>query len=102
MVPLHNEDMETSMAGVYVAGDITGVEEENTAVDEGRLAGISVAERLGYLSSGEAHECKQVIRSRLKCLRMGPFGELRQKAKEKIVKLWSNCHESGYKIYGVS
>ncbi len=101
-VPLHNEDMETSVEDIYVAGDITGVEEENTAMDEGRLAGVSVVESLGYLSSREASECKQVIRNRLKCLRMGPFGEVRQKAKEKIVKLWSNYHESRYKTYGVS
>ena len=101
-VPLHNEDMETSMTGVYVAGDISGVEEENTAVDEGRLAGISVAESLGYLSSREAHECKQVIRSRLKCLRTGPFGEGRQEAKEGIMTLWSEHHESGHKICRIS
>lgn len=94
--------METSVEDAYVAGDITGVEEENTAIDEGRLTGVSVAESLGYLSSREANECKQVIRNRLKCLRMGPFGEERQKAKEKIMKLWSSYHESRYKIYGMS
>jgi len=97
-VSLHNEDMETSVEDIYVAGDITGVEEENTAIDEGRLAGVSVAGSLGYLSSREANERKQIIRDRLKCLRMGPFGEVRQKAKEKIMKLWSNYHESRYKV----
>jgi len=97
-VPLHNEDMETSVEDIYVAGDITGVEEENTAIDEGRLAGVSVAESLGYLSSREANERKQVIRDRLKCLRMGPFGEVRQKAKEKIIKLRSSYHKSTYKV----
>ena len=33
-MPLHNEDMRTSVHDVYVAGDIAGVEEANTAMDE--------------------------------------------------------------------
>nr|MCR5102115.1 NAD(P)/FAD-dependent oxidoreductase [Butyrivibrio sp.] len=33
-IPLHNERMETSVKGVYVAGDTTGVEEANTALEE--------------------------------------------------------------------
>ena len=48
-VPLHDENLETSKRGVYVAGDITGIEEANTAMDEGRLVGVAVAEKLGRL-----------------------------------------------------
>jgi len=35
--------------GIYVAGDIAGVEEASTAMEEGKLAGIAIAESLGYL-----------------------------------------------------
>lgn len=36
LIPLHNEKMETSIEGIYVAGDATGVEEANTALEEGK------------------------------------------------------------------
>ena len=37
-VPLHDENMETTVPGVYVAGDVTGVEEASSAM-EGRQHG---------------------------------------------------------------
>lgn len=85
-IPLHNEDMETSLKGVYVAGDSTGVEEANTALEEGRVAGISAAESLGLISSGEAEKSKSEIWKRLEALRLGPFGERRQAAEEAILE----------------
>ena len=48
-VPVHNEDMEKTVKDFYIAGDLTGVEEASTALEEGKLAGIAVAESLGYL-----------------------------------------------------
>ena len=50
-VPLHDENMMTTMEGVYVAGDLTGIEEAHTAMEEGKVAGIAVAEAPGI--SGE-------------------------------------------------
>lgn len=85
-MPLHNADMESSVPGVYVAGDTAGVEEANTAMDEGRLAGVSIAESLGYLKQVEAEEQKKVIRERLEALRLGPFGKRRLDAKNRIVE----------------
>lgn len=46
-LPIHDENMESPARGFYVAGDLAGVEEANTAMDEGRLAGIAIAESLG-------------------------------------------------------
>jgi len=85
-MPLHDENMESSVPGVYVAGDTAGVEEANTAMDEGRLAGTAVAEVLGYLSKEEANLRKKQIRERLESLRLGPFGERRLNAKNRIVE----------------
>jgi len=79
-MPDHDRNMRTTNRIVYIAGDIAGVEEANTAMDEGRLAGISMAQALGYLS-GEAEPKKQEIRQRLMALRLGPFGQLRQDGK---------------------
>ncbi len=85
-VPMHNENMETSVSGVFIAGDTTGVEEANTAHEEGKLAGVAVAEKLGYMSAQEASKLKCEINERLRALRMGPFGEKREKAKRDIIE----------------
>ncbi|WP_243276254.1 NAD(P)/FAD-dependent oxidoreductase [Clostridium tyrobutyricum] len=74
-IPIHNKDMETSNEGVYIAGDVTGVEEANTALEEGRIAGISAANKLGYIDDDTANINKEEIWKRLKGLRLGPFGE---------------------------
>jgi len=41
-VPLHNEAMETSLEGVYVAGNITGIESAKVARAQGKVAGLSI------------------------------------------------------------
>jgi thioredoxin reductase len=84
-IPIHNKDMETSNEGVYIAGDVTGVEEANTALEEGRIAGISAANKLGYIDDDTANINKEEIWKRLKGLRLGPFGERRLAAKKQIL-----------------
>jgi hypothetical protein len=77
--------METTVPGIYVAGDIAGVEEASTAMEEGRLAGISAAAALGYLSGEERERRCGEVWDRLNSLRSGPYGEGRRKAKELIL-----------------
>ena len=62
------------MPGIFVAGDVTGVEEASTAIEEGRLAAIAVAETLGKLSKKQGKELKVIVIDRLHSLRKGPFG----------------------------
>jgi thioredoxin reductase/Fe-S-cluster-containing hydrogenase component 2 len=80
-VPLHSKRMETTIPGIYVVGDISGIEEANTAMEEGRLAGTAIAADLGYLSMNEAEQRLAQIWERIGELRLGNFGELRAKAK---------------------
>lgn len=82
-IPIHDKNMETTLPGLYVAGDITGVEEASSAMEEGRLAGVACAESLGYYDKKTASELKDKIWNRLDALRTGPFGEGRYKAKLK-------------------
>jgi len=84
-IPLHDENMQSTHPGIYVIGDAAGVEEANTALEEGRLAGIAVAEKLAYLDRDIANDNKNTIIERLNGLRMGPFGEMRLNAKRKII-----------------
>lgn len=45
-VPVHNEKMETPVEGVYVAGNITGIESAKVARAQGKVAGLSIAFRM--------------------------------------------------------
>lgn len=84
-IPLHNEKMETSKSGIYVAGDVSGVEEASTAMEEGRIAGISAAEALGLISSSEGESKRKVLWERVNLLRMGSFGDIRKRAKDSVL-----------------
>ena len=85
-VPLHDENMKSTLSALYVAGDITGVEEASTAMEEGRLAGIAAAESLGFSDEKTAATDKAEVRRRIDVLRSGPFGEGRRTAKAEILK----------------
>ncbi len=84
-MPLHDEFMKSSQEAVYVAGDIAGVEEASTAMEEGRLAGIHAAWAMGYLDRREMEARTAETRRRLRALRQGVFGEKRFTAKERVV-----------------
>lgn len=45
-VPVHNEKMETPLEGLYVAGNITGIESAKVARAQGTVAGYAIAEQL--------------------------------------------------------
>lgn len=67
--PFYNSFLETTVPGIFVAGDAAGVEEASIAMEEGRLVGLVSAARLGYLSSAEAKgRINEVLRT-LKLLR---------------------------------
>ncbi|MCF8008818.1 MAG: FAD-dependent oxidoreductase [Halanaerobiales bacterium] len=96
-VPLHNENMESTISGIYVIGDLTGVEEANTALEEGRLAGVDVAEKLGKMTTEQSKIKKKNITQRVKNLRLGPFGEKRLKAKKRLIKEYYKISDKEYK-----
>lgn len=86
-LPMHNRYMETTIEGLYVAGDISGIEEASTAMEEGRLAGINAAASLGFYSQGEREKLTREIWERLDSLRCGPFGQKRKDAKSRLIKI---------------
>lgn len=82
-VAVHDASMQTSVKGVYVAGDASGIEEASTAMIEGKIAGLAAAIQLGRSKN------KKLLgeyREELTQLRAGPFGEKPRLAKEKIAK----------------
>ncbi len=89
-VPLHNRNMESTHKGIYVVGDITGVEEANTALEEGKLAGTAAANSLGKLSDIEAEKANQDTWDRLDGLRYGPHGIARKNAKDNQIEAFQS------------
>ena len=71
-VPLRDEHMETTVRGVYVAGDACGVEEATAAMIEGKIAGLSAAASIGHDKDYAKlyEECVEDITN----LRAGPVG----------------------------
>lgn len=97
-VPMHDHNMETTVKGLYVAGDVTGVEEASSAMEEGNLAGVSAACALGFLTAEEAAEKKAEITERLDILRSGMFGEKRRTAKEQQLDFMEHHRGEGVSL----
>lgn len=73
-VPVQNALLETTVPGIYVAGDAAGIEEASTAMEEGRLAGIAAFGRSRACDTARGEEV-EAIQGRLEDLRGGPFCE---------------------------
>lgn len=96
--PIHNENMETTVEGIYIAGDSTGVEEANTAIEEGKLAGTAIAQKLGRISESDAEEFKRAAWVRLGGLREGAHGAERTEAKTRQLKAYAEYMGEGGEV----
>jgi len=84
-VPWRNKNLETSIQGLFVAGDAAGIEEASSAMLEGRLAGLVAVEQL-VGSKPEIRKEKAAVTGALAELRNGPFGEKTRVGESKINK----------------
>ncbi len=80
-VPAHDENQQTSVPGLYVAGDVSGIEEASTAIIEGRIAGLAIAHSLGYLAEEDFLRLREEQYKGMVGMRTGPYGEARREAK---------------------
>jgi NADPH-dependent 2,4-dienoyl-CoA reductase/sulfur reductase-like enzyme len=67
-VPVRDATLQTTVPGVFAAGDGAGVAGSLVAVEEGRIAGITVAEHAGRLSATEADTRRSKPLRRLRAL----------------------------------
>ncbi len=82
-VAWHDENMQTTVPGVYVAGDVSGIEEASTAMLEGRIAGAHAAgQLLGNITAAEP--IIEQAKRELNAIRQGPFGEKAARGKSKL------------------
>lgn len=72
-VPECNLCGETSVKGIFVAGDVSGIEEASSAMIEGRIAGIAAAHELGFLEKDELNTELSEHEAALASLRQGMF-----------------------------
>ena len=68
-----DENLMTSVEGIYAAGDVSGIEEASSAMVEGRLAGFAAAKALG-LDEAMTQSGIEAARAELEELRSGPMG----------------------------
>jgi sarcosine oxidase subunit alpha len=95
-VAIHDDDLATTVPGVYVAGDGSGIEEASTAMLEGRLAGLAAAEHVGDgIDRERVRALKLEARSGLEALRAGPFGAYPRRGKERMLDLVEARGRSG-------
>lgn len=72
-VPICDEYGRTSIPGIFVAGDVSGIEEASSAMIEGRMAGLSAAEYLGYMDKEDLSQNLNTLTQALDGLRQGMF-----------------------------
>ena len=84
ILPIHDACMRSSCPEVYVCGDLAGVEEASTALEEGRLAGLHAAQSLGF-SRPDGAERMETLQESLRALRSGAHAARRLACKERII-----------------
>lgn len=82
-VPVHDSCMKTTVENLYAAGDVAGVEEATIAIEEGRLAGISVAEATGHIDAEKAEALRAEVMECIAALEDGEQGQARKVARHK-------------------
>ncbi|WP_353894261.1 NAD(P)/FAD-dependent oxidoreductase [Proteinivorax hydrogeniformans] len=80
-VPSRNKFLKTSVDNIYVAGDVSGIEEASSAMVEGKVAGLALA--MDIKGENFEMEIEQAFRS-LKWLREGETALNLRKGLEKI------------------
>jgi thioredoxin reductase/Fe-S-cluster-containing hydrogenase component 2 len=72
-VPETDEYGETSVSGVYAAGDVSGIEEASSAMIEGRISGVRAAYQMGFVSEEDEIRELTKLKNDLLSLRRGMF-----------------------------
>ncbi len=73
LVPKTDAYGETTIPGLFAAGDVAGIEEASSAMIGGRIAGLAAAHRAGYLDDAAFEAQAEAARASLTQLRQGMF-----------------------------
>lgn len=99
-VPLIDKYGETSIKGIFAAGDVSGIEEASSAMIEGRMAGICASYYLGYCDEEERDLNIKKLEEDLSSLRQGMFAPINRgkdiEDTEEGIKISKNLLKKGY------
>jgi sarcosine oxidase, subunit alpha len=93
-VPHHSEKMETPLEGLFVAGNITGIESGKIAMAQGTTAGISIAKHAGK-GSTDINEKLELAMKNVHTVRQNAaiqFNPEIANGRRKIYELWDNLY----------
>ena len=90
-VPVRDENMKTTVDNVYVAGDLSGIEEASTAMIEGYIAGYNIAQKI---TGKDLSEKIISMKNELVEFRKGPFAA---KVREGLKKMGISFPSGGYR-----
>lgn len=83
-VALRDDNLRTTKKNIYIAGDVTGIEEASSAMVEGQIAGLNAAVSLG-LPCPDYHERNSKLKVVLNELRNNEICEKISKGIEKVM-----------------
>ncbi len=85
-VAIHDKFLKTTLDNVYLAGDVSGIEEASTAMMEGKVAAATAAIDMG-VNVEKAERLREKSLHELELLRSSPFSQKVLAGKEKVYKL---------------
>ena len=92
-IPVHNEHLETTVEGIYLAGDAGGIAEASTAMLEGKIAGAAIAEKEGC-DSNEIELMRKIAYGELSQIRKSEFLKKVEKGKKKCHQKWEKVKQA--------
>jgi thioredoxin reductase/Fe-S-cluster-containing hydrogenase component 2 len=72
-LPVCTPEGQTSVPGIFTAGDVAGIEEASSAMIEGRISGAAISCYLGYIDEVTKDERIRELEGQLDTLRQGMF-----------------------------
>ena len=85
---IHNENMETTIDGIYMAGDAAGIAEASTAMLEGKIVGAAIAEKEGCSLEEAGRIRENAIRELTEIKKSASLQEV-AKGKGKCMQRWN-------------
>ncbi|WP_078410656.1 NAD(P)/FAD-dependent oxidoreductase [Priestia abyssalis] len=95
-VPHHSETMETPLAGLFVAGNITGIESGKIAMAQGTIAGLSIAKHAGKRLDTMDQQLQQAIQNVRAVRRQAAiqFNPEIDSGRSKMNELWESLYST--------
>lgn len=96
-IPLHSERMQTPVKGLYVAGNITGVESALVAMAQGQLAAASICHDSGTFGKQGEQKVSAVVNHvhQVRSSALIQFHPGIAEARRKIYQMWQDTMKAG-------